>query len=367
MENQMGRPLNKHLFGANATNNLKVQFNNGTASVRGYILKQTGSKRFKCEDEQGNVAICYLTDKASADLQPGEMSITVVYDNGTVSQITKIAGHRVSLNGISKAWSFSTSTTDGYVQVEEAGINAAMDNATDLEGDDIAYTLPAGMSLYEPYDGSGGSNATVPGADYILTGAASGINAAAAARGTPYAPGGQLNSVPNSAAGLYREKYVGNVWSTYTAFSEFNNTWFDDKTRGPFKGAGPTPYFGFNTRSDLGSENNYTLLWKGYIQAPATGTFSIWTNGTDDDAAAWIGTDALTPTYANMNARAGGDRVWSLNSVQLTAGKWYPIRLVFTEFGGAEQCQWFLQDVTHATMYAGQELTFAYNTTTKGY
>ena len=47
----MGRPLSRQqLFGANDKNNIKVQFHNGTASVPGYILKQTGSKRFICED-----------------------------------------------------------------------------------------------------------------------------------------------------------------------------------------------------------------------------------------------------------------------------------------------------------------------------
>ena len=40
----MGRPLSKQqLFGADANNNLKVQFHNGTQSVKGYIVEQTGS------------------------------------------------------------------------------------------------------------------------------------------------------------------------------------------------------------------------------------------------------------------------------------------------------------------------------------
>ncbi len=52
----MGRPLSKRLFGANSSNNIKVQFHNGTASVRGYIVKQTGSKRFICKDEDHNEA-----------------------------------------------------------------------------------------------------------------------------------------------------------------------------------------------------------------------------------------------------------------------------------------------------------------------
>ena len=232
-----------------------------------------------------------------------------------------------------------------------------------------AWTLPAGMSLHEPLEGSGGTDPTVPGPTY-LTAAASGINAAYGTRGTPYDPGGNVASVSNSAAGIYREKYVGNVWSTYGAFSEFNVTWFNDPTRGPI-GIDIYNYAGFGQRRDLGSmptvEDHYTLQWRGYVQAPATGTFNMWTSGTDDDAAFWVGTAALSPTYANMNGYATNNRVLSLNSFTLTAGQWYPVRMVFTEFSGWEQCQWFLQDSTHSVLYGGTDLTWSYNAATVGY
>lgn len=228
-----------------------------------------------------------------------------------------------------------------------------------------AWTLPAGMSLHEPLEGSGGTNSTVPGVTY-LSAAASGINAAFGTRGTPYNPGGNVSTVPSSAVGLYREKYVGNMWSTYGAFSEFNLAWFSDPTHGPI-GVDIYSYAGFGQRQDLTAENGYSLMWRGYVQAPATGTFNWWTSGTDDDAAIWIGTSALTPTYANMNGYASNNRVLSLNSVNLTAGQWYPVRMVFTEFNGWEQCQWFLQDSTHGVLYNGTDLTWAYNNSTNGY
>ena len=228
-----------------------------------------------------------------------------------------------------------------------------------------AWTLPAGMSLHEPLEGSGGTNSTVPGSTY-LTAAASGINAAYGTRGTPYDPGGNVSSVTSSAAGIYREKYVGNLWSTYGAFSEFDLTWFDNPTRGPI-GVDVYNYAGFGQRQDLTAENGYSLQWRGYVQAPATGTYNWWTSGTDDDAAVWIGTAALTPTYANMNGYATNNRVLSLNSVTLTAGQWYPVRMVFTEFNGWEQCQWFLQNSTASVLYSGTDLTWAYNSATVGY
>jgi len=228
-----------------------------------------------------------------------------------------------------------------------------------------SFILPPGMDPREPLEGSGGSNSNVPGATY-LSAAASGINPASGTRGTPYDPGGAIASVPNSASGLYRTKYLGNLWSTYGAFSEFDITWFDNPAIGPI-GTEIFGYAGFGQRSNLTAENNYTLMWKAYVQVPATGTYNIWTSGTDDDAAVWIGTDALTPTYANMNGRASNNRVLSLNSVTLTGGQWYPMLMVFTEFAGFEQCQWFLQNSTTGVLYNGTDLTWAYNSSTNGY
>ena len=124
-----------------------------------------------------------------------------------------------------------------------------------------AWTLPAGMSLHEPLEGSGGSNSTVPGTAY-LTAAASGINAAYGTRGTPYNPGGNVATVPNSASGIYREKYVGNMWSTYGAFSEFDIAWFSVPSHGPI-GVDVYSYAGFGQRQDLTAENGYTLMWRG--------------------------------------------------------------------------------------------------------
>lgn len=133
----MGRPLNKRYFGepTAAGNEIKVQFHNGTGSVAGWIKKQKGSKTFLCTDGT-NDATCTLVDKASATLAAGEMTITIADDAGNAKQVTKIAGRKVTLDtGESIAWNFSNSTTDGAVQIEEAGDDASLTNADDLEGD----------------------------------------------------------------------------------------------------------------------------------------------------------------------------------------------------------------------------------------
>ena len=140
----MGRPLNKKFFGTPTAsgNEIKVQFHTGAASKNGWIVKQLGSKKFRCTDGSA-VADCFLVDKASNALVAGEMTITVKDDGGTARQVLKIAGKRVTLDtGVSIPWNFSTSTTDAKVQMEEAGDDTVMDNTTtdedDFEGDDPA-------------------------------------------------------------------------------------------------------------------------------------------------------------------------------------------------------------------------------------
>ena len=140
----MGRPLNKRYFGPPTAggDEIKVQFHNGTASVNGWIVKQLGSKKFRCTDGT-ETKDCILVDKASAAVAAGEMTITVLDDAGNPKQVTKIAGRKVTLDtGESIAWNFSAAADDGAVQMEEAGDDEVIDNTTtdedDFEGDDPA-------------------------------------------------------------------------------------------------------------------------------------------------------------------------------------------------------------------------------------
>lgn len=129
----MGRPLPKRFFGANANNNLRVQFHNGTSSVAGAIVKQKGSKRFVCVDASGNTATCKLVSVANASLTAGQMSITVTNDAGTDLFVTKISRHLVTgSDGVRYPWNFSSSNSDGAVQVEEAGTNSTFSGNVDL-------------------------------------------------------------------------------------------------------------------------------------------------------------------------------------------------------------------------------------------
>ena len=139
----MGRPLNKRFFGPPTAdgNEIKVQFHNGTGSVNGWIVKQLGSKKFRCTDGTA-VRDCFLVDKSAADgdtpaaVVAGEMTITVKDDAGALKQVTKISGRMVTLDSGDKiAWNFSAATDDNAVEMEEAGDDAAQANADDFEVD----------------------------------------------------------------------------------------------------------------------------------------------------------------------------------------------------------------------------------------
>ena len=360
----MGRPLSKQqLFNANSKNNIKVQFHNGTASVKGYIVEQTGSKRFKCKDANGNTAICYLKDKASSALSAGEMTITFKYDDGTIQQATKISRHRISLiyGGILRSfpWNFSTSTSDGYWQVEEAGTNSAMASATDLEGDDINGDYPVPGSGDTPYKlGATG----LAGITYANV-------------GTPYNPGGNIATVSNTASGLYRTKYDGNFTTSSAALpATWTYNFFDTATA--IKSIADT-YVSWGQQTDgegLG-EHNFSMEWKGYIQVPTTQNYNFYAES-DDHIAMWIGT-AATGTPANNTRLLGSNNknmpsdaatagVRGANSVTLTAGQWYPVRVWFSEHTGGCKAQIYAQGANGAK-FSGSELTLAYNTATSGY
>jgi hypothetical protein len=118
----MGRPLNKKFFGAPTAggSEIKVQFHNGTASVNGYIVKQLGSKKFRCTDGVTEKD-CFLTDVAGTDLTAGQMSIVIKDDGNVIRQVTKITGRQLVTDaGTKLGWGFGAATAT-VVEMEEAG------------------------------------------------------------------------------------------------------------------------------------------------------------------------------------------------------------------------------------------------------
>jgi hypothetical protein len=68
-------------------------------------------------------------------------------------------------------------------------------------------------------------------------------------------------------------------------------------------------------------------------------------------------------------AQSGNTRNSEAIGVAMTANKWYPIRIWFQEWGGAEKFQLGASNSANATRYGlgGTNFAFKHNSITKGY
>jgi hypothetical protein len=86
------------------------------------------------------------------------------------------------------------------------------------------------------------------------------------------------------------------------------------------------------------SADSYSWMWLGYFLAPTTGTYTFYTTS-DDASHLWIGDNALTGyTTGNATVNNGGlhgSREIS-GTTTLTAGFYYPMRVMFGESGGGD-------------------------------
>lgn len=220
-----------------------------------------------------------------------------------------------------------------------------------------AYNIPEGMDRNEPYINSGN----------YLTAAAASIPAYSL-QGTKYTPA-SVATVPNQTAGLYRRKYVGNFNSS-NGSTTFDMTFFDTPSNGPISEPAYEidEYVSFGNRGDLPFESGYSFEWKGYLQVPITGDYNTYIS-CDDNVVIWIGDNALPAniTALNYHQFSGYTPGYTTNpnSIALTTGVWYPVRIWFTEYGGAERFQLYM--ATGSNTYNGADLTWAHNSVTKGY
>jgi len=218
-------------------------------------------------------------------------------------------------------------------------------------------TIPSGMDRNEPYIHSG---------SYLTAAAASIPNYSL--QGTKYTPA-SVATVTNNTAGLYRRKYVGNFNSS-NGSTTFDMTFFDTPSHGPISESAYEidEYVSFGNRGDLPFESGYSFEWKGYLQVPLTGDYNTYI-GCDDNVVMWIGDNALpanitSTNYHQFSGYTGGYNT-NPNSIALTTGVWYPVRIWFTEYGGAEKFQLYM--ATGSNKYNGEDLVWAHNSATKGY
>ena len=97
----MGKPIAKKYLGDQESEmHIKAFFHNGTKPTPGFVVKQLGSRKFRCEDQEGNTAICSLVQRIMKDpnnIEPGEMIVAVQLDEGIIVQVGKIANRNITI------------------------------------------------------------------------------------------------------------------------------------------------------------------------------------------------------------------------------------------------------------------------------
>lgn len=166
--------------------------------------------------------------------------------------------------------------------------------------------------------------------------------------GTPYNPltGDSGGASPYTAA-LYRRTYLG-YWCNPSSYVENNPSIFNGS---PIESYPGDNYIAFGSQT---TGDQYCMEWKGYWRPPTTGNWNFKVSA-DDVIMFWIGDNALSPNSSNWQCNNGYNGGLNYNSVILTQGLWYPIRVRYQEWGGAEFLNIF------ASVSGSTEMTALYN------
>jgi hypothetical protein len=195
--------------------------------------------------------------------------------------------------------------------------------------------------------GGGGSTYPVPGTgSYTVNGGTQGVS------GTPYNPGGGVESVSN----------MENGWAYYIKDGRFNSdtTFFNGVAR-----TGADTYGGFGYQNL--PKDEYAFQWVGYLPVPTTGTYNIALSS-DDLLYFWIGTNALEGNYnfSNYHHFTSNNTQFAQHSLSLTGGLYYPVRMWFQEWSGAENAQVFFGQANQLSV-AMNQFTIVNNSQSEGH
>ncbi len=142
------------------------------------------------------------------------------------------------------------------------------------------------------------------------------VTAAVQARAAAATPTGSLSSTaPGSGTGLLAQYY------SQIDESELAQTVVDTVIDNIWSGTGP-----INTVLE-GQNDNFSVVWSGYIEAPVTGTYTIF--GTTDD-----GMQILIGGVAVVDAFFFQAPTEHSGTIDLVAGRRYPIKIRYFEGGG---------------------------------
>jgi hypothetical protein len=196
--------------------------------------------------------------------------------------------------------------------------------------------------------GGGGDTYPLPGSGSYTsnTGSAGGV------LGFALDPGGGVESVGNSQNG----------WAYYIKDGRFNSdtTFFNGVAR---TGADTYGGFGFQNLP----KDEYAIQWVGYLPVPTTGDYNIYLTS-DDLLYFWIGTNALEGNYNfnNYHSSTNNSSNYANNSLSLTGGLYYPVRMWFQEWSGAENAQ-VLFGLAASNALAMNQYTIVNNSQTEGH
>ena len=149
--------------------------------------------------------------------------------------------------------------------------------------------------------------------------------------------GGEVSSISNAAPGLWRKKFLGNFGTAPDSGIDVN---FCRNNIGYFGKA--DTFVGFGNQN-LSTEEHYTLEWVGYFKAPSTDTYNFHI-ACDDDTYLWLGESALDGNGGDGNMALSASNTGNSktpDSIPMEEGMYYPVRIQFTEYTGAERMQLF--------------------------
>ena len=163
-------------------------------------------------------------------------------------------------------------------------------------------------------------------------------SAGTSAQGGGYTPDGGVASIDNPTAGWYRNVHTG-FWSNIGTAGDDNPSLF--AVAPDFSGSDTYGGFGGTVTGE-----NYAIEWKGYLQVTNNdiGVYNFLIDS-DDVAMFWIGSPALNPDSNFPFIISNNSNQLNSVSVFLSNGLYYPIRMRFQEWSGAERCQVFMGEV----------------------
>lgn len=147
---------------------------------------------------------------------------------------------------------------------------------------------------------------------------------AATVPGTPPTPPSGVVNFNITDSGLYGQRFVG--------YYADNVSFFDTAPK-----HGDTSLTS-QINSFTSNADSYSWQWVGYFKAPTTGSYTFFTSS-DDASHLWIGSNAVSGfTTANATVNNGGlhATIETSGTVSLTAGEYYPVRIMFGESGGGD-------------------------------